>query len=268
MLDVNSDPRAWSNYNVSSDVADLAARSLVAPFPPTALMQRVSGLTDPRDFASHGRDLFLALNAASPKNLSEYRNILDFGVGSGRLARMFLGFKGSYTGADIDHELVDWVGGALPWVTPLRTKERAALLCPDNSFDCVISVSVFTHMNEADSEFYLRELHRVTKPGACLLLTVHGRRALTRAETEARIFEMLSIPEAGMKEAMRRMADPGFTFIIQPQGHLTTENYEYGISFTDEGYIRSRWSKFFFVEKIVAGGIHDFQDIVVLRKQA
>ncbi|KRE07474.1 hypothetical protein ASE63_22505 [Bosea sp. Root381] len=226
-------------------------------------MQRVSGLTDRLDFASHGRDIFLALHSASPSPLFEYPSILDFGIGSGRLARMFKGFRGRYTGADIDHELLEWAGTHLPWVAPMATTPRAPLPARDASFDCVISISVFTHMSEADSLFYLDELHRVTKPGATLLLTVHGERALKRAETESDIFEMLSIPRAKLEGA--RSAMPGFSFILQ-QGHLTSDAYEYGISFTGEQYVHTEWAKRFQVNRVVSGAIHDFQDIVVLKR--
>jgi hypothetical protein len=55
-------------------------------------MEGTSGITNSRDFAHHGKDLFLALSKASEKALSSYESILDFGVGSGRLARMFMSF--------------------------------------------------------------------------------------------------------------------------------------------------------------------------------
>jgi cyclopropane fatty-acyl-phospholipid synthase-like methyltransferase len=38
----------------------------------------------------------------------------------------------------------------------------------------IVSVSVFSHMNEADQAFYLSELHRVTQPDAHIVITVHG----------------------------------------------------------------------------------------------
>jgi SAM-dependent methyltransferase len=264
-LDVNSDPVAWTEFNTTPFVKALSHLGIVASFPPRKLMQRVSGLTNARDFATHGKDIFLALSAASPKRLADFDNILDFGVGVGRLARMFKGFRGHYTGADIDHELLAWTTKKLPWVTPMATMPRAELAGSAGAFDCVISVSVFTHMTEANSIFYLQSLLRVTKPGAILLLTVHGERALKRAETEERIFNILAVPRTEIEEARRLIDIYGFKFIRQ-NGHLTSEVYDYGISFTGERYIRSVWAKYFAVEKVVSGGIHDFQDVVVLRR--
>ena len=245
-------------------VDDLEALSFEAPFPPADLMHRVSALSNNAEFAAHGRDIFRALQNASPKPLCEFTNILDFGVGSGRLARMFKGYTGHYHGADVDHELLNWTAGALPWVKPLPTFARAKLPCADQQFDCVISVSVFTHMNEEDSRFYLRELQRVSRPNATLLLTVHGRRASERAMQQANIADMLAIPRGDIAAASLSMEAGGFHF-TKKSGHLTTDQYEYGISFTSEPYIRKEWSEFFDVTEVVPGAIHDFQDIVVGR---
>src|SRR5271169_6382610 len=111
----------WLSFLGSKPFDDLVALSFAAPFPPPDLMRRVSGLTTNAEFASHGRDIFCALQRASPKPLRDFTSVLDFGVGSGRLARMFKGFEGLYYGADVDHELLNWAAGALPWVRPLPT---------------------------------------------------------------------------------------------------------------------------------------------------
>jgi len=263
-LDINADPIVWADYNV--DVFNKGVlKSQVAPWPPELLMKRVSGVTAPLDFAKQGREIFLALSRASPKPLSSYLSVLDFGVGSGRLARMFRGFKGKYTGVDVDHELVGWVGKALPWVTAVPSIARESIPAGKAAFDCVISISVFTHMNEVDSEFYLKDLHRVTAPGAMLFLTTHGPRSLHRALTEQRIFDMLCISEESIRDAKAKIDEGGFSFVIQ-NGHLTTEKYDYGMSFTSREYIDRVWSKYFRVIDVVESAIYDFQDIVVLER--
>src|SRR5258708_18872436 len=151
---------------------------------------------------------------------------------------MFKGFRGHYSGADIDHELLAWTTKKLPWVTPMATTPRAEFPGSAGTFDCVICVSVFTHMTEADSIFYLQSLHRVTKPGAILLLTVHGKRALRRTENEDRIFNMLAVPRTEIEEAPRLIDIYGFKLTRQ-NGHLTSEAYDYGLTFTAPTCIRS-----------------------------
>jgi hypothetical protein len=113
-------------------------------------------------------------------------------------------------------------------------------------------------MTEGDQFFYLSELARVTLPGALLFLTVHGERALTRAETEA-----VEIPRTAVDEARKSIEGEGFHFVLQ-HGHLTSKAYEYGITFISDRYVRDEWSRYFSVKAVRSGAIHDFQDIVVL----
>ena len=242
--------------------------SMKAAFPPGPLMQRVSGLTDHKDFAQHGRDIYSALESSDPAPLHGFKSILDFGVGCGRLARMFHDFGGAYTGVDVDGELVEWVNQALPWVKAVTSVAGKPLPFPDASFDCVMSVSVFTHMNETDSKFYLKELRRVTRPGAMLLLTVHGIRSIERALAEPRVLQMLAIPQSSVIEAdlVLKDANRGFCFVPQAS-HLATASYDYGETFVSERYIEREWSAFFDVTRVVRGAIHDFQDVAVVRRQ-
>ncbi len=239
----------------------------VAPFPPQELMYIVSGLTTERDFAAHGVAIFEAVQKASPKPISAFSNILDFGCGCGRLARMFKGHKGSVIGCDIDARHIEWINSNFSHMKAVLSYPNAALPFDDESFDCVISVSVFSHMDERAQKFYLSELRRVCKPGAYLFLTTHGERALERANTESRIFEMLSIGQDALKAATQAVSEGGFYCIVQDQGHLTSDDYRYGITFISAAYVRRVWSDYFEVVDIVDGAIHDFQKIVVCKRR-
>jgi SAM-dependent methyltransferase len=254
----------WLELNRSCTARDVL-EGKIAPFPPPELMQNVSGLTKPGDFASHGIEIFSALVRANPKPFIEYRNILDFGCGCGRLARMFKGFPHHYIGCDVDPRHVDWINQNLDFMRAFLTQPRAALPFQAGEFDCVISISVFTHITEEDHWTYLRELHRITKPGARLFITVHGLRAVQRAQSEQMIFDMLSISRNEINRAVSKLSADGHYFIKQ-SGHLTSENYLYGITFISDAYIQKNWGSLFSIEKMVHGGIHDFQDIVVLRR--
>lgn len=252
---------AWLALNRAED----APEGAIAPFPPEELMHNTTGLTAPRDFASHGVDFLRALQGLSPVPLAGFRSVLDFGVGVGRLARMFHGFAGRYVGMDVDARHLDWVGQNLAHVEPVLSVPREPLPVADGSFDAVVSISVFSHLNEQDQLFYLHELRRVCAPGALLFLSIHGDRAFARARSEERIFEMLSIPEPELAAAQPVMeGGHGYVFIRQ-EGHLTSTAYEYGITFISAAYVQAEWSHFFDVVAIGSGALHDFQDVVVLR---
>jgi SAM-dependent methyltransferase len=265
-LGITGDLEAWIHLNEIDAFQSVIARDGVAPFPPPALMHRTSGLCQDSDFAAHGAVILRALAAQSPVPLKSYRNVLDFGVGVGRLARMFKGFDGRYAGVDIDELNVKWIKENLPWVDVYKTEPRQPLPFPNSIFDAAYSVSVFTHMNERDHLFYLAELRRVTLPGARLFLTVAGERVLKRAQDDSVVLEMLATPLSTLNDAQAALrGTPGFFFARQ-EGHLTSAVYEYGIAFISEMYIRQHWLKYFDLETIALGGIHDFQDIVVLRR--
>ena len=119
-------------------------------------------------------------------------------------------------------------------------------------------------MNQQDHLFYLSEIARIAKPGAVVMITIHGKRALERAESEARIFQMLSVPQQSISETREILNNHGFSFIRQ-DGHLTNSCYDYGITFISKAYIESCWSKMFEILDYRSGAIHDFQDIVVMR---
>ncbi|UJX45057.1 class I SAM-dependent methyltransferase [Xanthobacter sp. YC-JY1] len=252
---------AWLALNL----AEAAPEGAIAPFPPEELMHNTTGLTATRDFASHGVDFLRALQALSPVPLASYRSLLDFGVGVGRLARMFHGFSGRYVGMDVDARHLAWVGQNLAHVEPVLSVPRQPLPAADGSFDAVVSISVFSHLSERDHLFYLSELHRVSAPGALLFLSIHGDRAFARACDETPIFEMLAIPEPELAAARPSMGGGhGYVFIRQ-DGHLTSAAYDYGITFVSAAYVRAHWSRWFDVVKVGAGALHDFQDVVVLR---
>ena len=257
----------WLAYNEAACPRGGVANAAIAPFPPPALMQDTSGLSRTEDFSQHGAHIMRALAAVNPAPLSTYRAWLDFGVGAGRVARLFKGYQGVYVGVDVDERMIEWVRGNLPWVKALRTVPRQPLPCADQRFDAVVSVSVFTHMNDSDHIFYLKELHRVTQPGAVLMITVHGEIAIERAKADPYILKLLSISESALHAASAALSGPeGFHFTLQA-GHLTSPAYDYGITFISRRWIDAVWTQWFDIEAYAAGAIHNFQDIVVARRK-
>jgi SAM-dependent methyltransferase len=270
----------WVHLNRTAVFNNPALRDYVSPFPPKALMQNTTGLTDESDFASHGADFWIAFSEASPKPLSAFASILDFGCGCGRLARMFKGHPGNIVGCDIDYRHIAWCTAALEYMETKLSSVRPPIPFADNEFEAVISLSVFTHLNESSQDQFLQELARVCRPAGFLFLTIHGNRALNRAVSEPSIKAMLNMQEDLFMAARKRFAEGQHAFIMQ-QGHLTTvgkptlkglltdkvisDPFEYGITFIPENYVRTHWTEWFDMVDYRVGALHDFQDIVVLK---
>jgi len=265
----------WDKLNRVDCFEDTSLIKYVGPFPSTNLMENVSGLTNEQDFASHGADFFVALSQASPKPLYQYRSLLDFGCGCGRFARMLKGHPGKISGCDIDGRHVEWINQNLPYMDAKTSKVYPPVPFEENEFEAIVSISIFTHLTEKSQDEFLGELYRICSPNGILFLTVHGEQAFTRAKNETPIWDMLSVDQALFDNAAEQFLDGKHMFIRQ-EGHLTVEDnsndlskvisdpFEYGIAFTPELYIRSHWTNWFDVINYKSGGIHDFQDIVVL----
>lgn len=276
----------WLDLNQNKAFTDPLLRQFVSPFPPVELMANVSGLQNEQDFAAHGAAIYRALSDASTKPLMDYKSILDFGCGCGRLARMFKGHRGQISGCDIDSRHVEWINQNLPFMKAKVSNVTPPIPYADNEFEAVISISIFTHLTERSQNQFLAELRRVCRADGKLFLTVHGQRALDRAIHEPNIRAMLNIDDRRFKIAQENFAENRHAFVVQP-GHLTTnlkrlsilerirdysqrtkkvvsDDFEYGITFVSEGYVRAHWSQWFNIVDYRHGGIHDFQDIVVL----
>jgi SAM-dependent methyltransferase len=254
----------WEWLNRDAVFDDPLLSRFVAPFPPTHLMENVSGLISESGFASHGADFWEVLSKLSPKPLDRFESVLDFGCGCGRLARMFLGHPGEVSGCDIDAQHIAWIRENLTYCSGYLTKPDALLPFYDGAFEFIVSVSIFTHLSESSQDLLLKELRRIAKDNAVLLLTIHGERALERALTEPKIWEMIAVDKDRFEDARESFQKGQYGFILQ-HGHLTTDTYDYGISFAPKSYIDARWGELFNVEMHASGALHDWQDVIVLR---
>lgn len=152
------------------------------PMPPLEMRQMV-GPTDVGAFDNpSGAPVFPELPAEA------YRSVLDFGCGCGRLARQMIQQEtqpDAYLGIDLHPVMIDWCRNNLTPAAPnfefqhhdVRYPERnpgegkpetAPFPVPDGSRTLVIAHSVFTHLVQAHTEHYLREVARVLAPGGFL----------------------------------------------------------------------------------------------------
>jgi len=142
--------------------------------PPAYLRVLTAGSADARVFVSQGKAAageFLALAREHGVALHADQTVLEFGCGSGRVARWWLeGAAARFHGCDINPRLVAWCEAKLAGEFR-RTRLEPPLPYADGQFDLVYALSVFTHMHEANARVWLAELARVVKPGGLALLT-------------------------------------------------------------------------------------------------
>jgi ubiquinone/menaquinone biosynthesis C-methylase UbiE len=111
--------------------------------------------------------------------ISEARRVMDFGCGCGRTLRWLLDeYKtAEFHGVDVSSSAINWCRKHLSGGFFVNCNQEPPLPYPDEHFDVIYSISVFTHLDQRMQDLWLAELRRLLKPGGWLLITVHGERA-------------------------------------------------------------------------------------------
>ncbi|MEO0883927.1 MAG: class I SAM-dependent methyltransferase [Pseudomonadota bacterium] len=167
----------WSERRVAAAADDIPAMDEQGlAIPPALLMATVAGHADWRGFLRSGEDALATFAAAVDRNggdFSSAERVLDFGCGCGRLARHAPAYTSAeFHGVDYNPDLVAWCDQNLPGTFALN-KLRPPLNVPDNHFDTMYLLSVFTHLRIPTQTEWLKEFHRILKPGGHCLITFH-----------------------------------------------------------------------------------------------
>ncbi len=166
---------------VVTDFRDRKDRqSTIIALPPAKLRHRVHGNLNKVHYLKVGENIaknIIDLCASVDRDIYSFGHILDFGCGTGRVIRNFHDAPESchLYGTDIDEDIINWCkeypATNIQWSL---NGHQPPLSFPDNTFDLIYAISVFTHLNEEFQHLWLSELQRIAKSGAIIILTVHG----------------------------------------------------------------------------------------------
>jgi len=229
------------------------------PVPDAARRKRVGGDPALAPFLLQGRSAYERLRTV----LADYfdtsferaERILDWGCGCGRVfSHLPAGLLDRLTGIDIDGDNVGWCQATYPDARFLAVPLQPPTTLEDGCFDVVFAISVLTHLREADAEAWIRELQRITRPGAAVLVTILGETAWLNS----------AIP----LENYGRYRTRGFA-IDGKNNDLDdsdTDASGYYNAFISRRFVYERFGVYFQVLDVIAGGIGNHQDLVVLRR--
>jgi SAM-dependent methyltransferase len=180
--------QTWTSARRRAGEAPIAEDGL--PLPPQRLVVLVAGPTTTQAFLARGRLGARIVREALARQgvaIEQAADVLDFGVGCGRVARHWKGLAGPRIhGCDINAELVRWTAENLPFVHARQSQLAPPLPYEDGGFDVVYAFSVFTHLPEHLQTAWAAEMRRVLRPGGHLILSTHGRGYLDRLDGEER----------------------------------------------------------------------------------
>jgi SAM-dependent methyltransferase len=204
--------------------------------------------------------------------LGEKINILDFGCGVGRqLLHFTRNFpEPNYFACDVDHSSMEFISRNYPSVSSRTNRFDPPLPFDAESMDMVYSVSTFSHMNPDHQKDWLRELHRITRPGGYCFLTTEGWTALEKMQG---VFAHESA-ECELRAKGILYKEYEFFETAKKGGHLSPAvtllvgiDKSYGSTVMTPEFIRENWpGAGFEVVAIVQGIIDRRQDLIVLHK--
>jgi ubiquinone/menaquinone biosynthesis C-methylase UbiE len=105
-----------------------------------------------------------------------YRNVLEIGVGMGSLAQLLSVHSGSYTGIDITNFAVKATSERLKAFGlsgRICQMDAEKMSFADATFDYIWSWGVIHH--SSNTQYIIREMHRVLKPGGTAMIMVYNR---------------------------------------------------------------------------------------------
>lgn len=140
----------------------------------------------PSDNPIHQR-LFKAYVAAEPYIQGD---VLEIGCGEGRGITLLKPKSKSFTAVDKIDEALNALRLKFPDAKFIAMNLPPLHGLQDNAYDCVITFQVIEHIK--DDRFFLKEIHRVLKPGGMALITTPNRK-LSLSRNPWHIREYLAI---------------------------------------------------------------------------
>lgn len=239
------------NRSGGPDIPNSPEFRFPGPLPPPELRKRVHGVVQVNSFEKVGRQVagVLADEVSARIGRSDRPlETLDFGCGCARvLAYLANALDIRATGTDIDAEAIAWCRANLSEIGAFQANgEMPPFDMAANSFDLIFSISVMTHLPEHMQFAWLRELARVARPGALILLTVRDAHGVDLTWRQAALYRWRGFVHCGGRPT------PGLPDF-------------YRSAFHSESYVRRRWSEVFEILDYKSRAIGGEQDLVVCK---
>jgi SAM-dependent methyltransferase len=152
------------------------------------------------------------INICQGKDPAQMR-VLEIGCGAGRVTHALSEVFGEVHGVDVSSEMVDLARCALkdrPKVHIHKNNGMDLSVLPDLPFDFAFSSIVFQHIPSREIiENYIREVHRLLRPGALFKFQVQGNIALKTSPEDTWLGVPISDQDA-VEMALRCGFDPRY----------------------------------------------------------
>lgn len=127
---------------------------------------------DPERCADQAKEFTAAIN----KYLPTSDKVLDFGCGVGRFTEAVQTYCDEYHGVDINRLAIEHASKELPlhWARFHYLDEEDKLPFENDTFGCLMSITVIQHISEEEWKWWAVELKRVLRPLAQVFIIDHA----------------------------------------------------------------------------------------------
>lgn len=208
--------------------------------------------------------------------IESHHQLLDFGVGWGRIARFFLKELPleNIHGLDVMEEFVSICRETFGSNNFHLTTPFPPTTIPDGKFNFIVGYSVFSHLSEDACARWMNEFHRILAPGGMIALTTRGRPFFDYCESlkgkgHSGYLQALSTMFDDFGEARSRYDRGEFVHSnkkgVNGGGTMTAEFY--GETFIPEGYARTAYARQFTLERFVFDPTRQTHPILFFRRK-
>lgn len=189
--------------------------------------------------------------------ISTFDRMLDWGIGCGRVSlpiREYFAPNVGIAGTDVDAFNVDVCRAKFPEIEFVHSPYYPPLPFPDHYFDAAFGISVVTHLTEGAQFAWLKEIRRIVKPQAPVILTVHG---------EYSLFDIRTREPRVLQDVLQR----GFSdYVLDTNlGPKLSDTFYYRATFHTRRYVLQNWTEHFDILGYYSCGNVLIQDFVVLK---
>ena len=187
----------------------------------------------------------------SSEYIDNIDNVLEWGCGVARVVRhlpKYLSKESKVYGCDINPSMIEWDISNIPDINFSLSSYLPPLTYRDNQFDVVYAYSIFTHIEAEYQLDWIKEIHRIIKPGGIFLFTTMGDRMLHQLlPYERRKLEAESIYTKSYKQKGHRLMS---TYHVAKDFRQQITPYFKVLEFWDNDYQKAALQDLWIVQRL------------------
>jgi SAM-dependent methyltransferase len=167
-------------YGMWLDVPAVAEKTRLPRGQPPAYVHAMARGPEAAAGGLYEADLVVEALDSAGVDIETIESGLDFGCSSGRVARVLAAAYPNVTwrACDPNQSAVLWAQKNLPGIEFFVSPQHPPLPLDEGSLDVVYAISVWSHFAPGLGVRWFDEMHRLIRPGGCLVCTTHGLQSI------------------------------------------------------------------------------------------